>query len=297
MKRRNFLKRTGIAATGLTALGATTASAATYVPVVSTRGHFDDDANLTAGHTATDYDTDGTVPGIDTSCVSDMTVFVHGWDKKGSDSDAEAAAEDKMEHADSQLDANGYWGTTIGYSWDNNKGGGGDYGWNESQDIAQQNGPKLAQFLLDYKYYCGGTIRIVAHSLGAHVTFSALETLDVSSDWDQYGYEIDSVHLIGAAVDNERPTLEHGDGYYAVANETRATFNYYSNDDSTLSWAYNSFEFDQALGETGKESGNTAPGNYWDYDATSQVGSNHSGYLDNVSDEIVYHMDNVASYE
>ncbi|MFD1512214.1 hypothetical protein [Halomarina rubra] len=299
ISRRRFVRRTATVAAGATLLGSVggTASAATVPPYVSTRGHFDGDANLTAGHGTFDYDTVGTVPGIDGACASDLLVFVHGWKKKGDDADAEQAAREKFAHAKSTLEADGYWGTTIGYSWDNNEGSGWDSGWGTAQDIAVQNGSKLAQFLLDYKYYCGGTVRVACHSLGAEVTFSALEALDASSYWDDQGWRVESVHVLGGAVDNERPTLEHGDGYYAVANETRATFNYYSEDDNVLSTAYNTIEFDQALGETGKESGNTAPRNYTDYDATAQVGSDHSGYLDNCTDEMVYHMDNVSYFD
>ncbi|WP_435195583.1 DUF726 domain-containing protein [Natronomonas sp. EA1] len=290
MYRRRFLKGS-LAATGLAALATTSASAATYVPYVSTRGHYDDDGTLTTGHTATDYDTVGTVPGVDGGCVSDLTVMVHGWWKKGDSSEAEAAAEDKFEQADQQLDGNGYWGTVIGFSWDNDvDSDAGDYGWSTAKEVAEKNGTKLAQFFLDYKYYCGGTVRFVGHSLGARVIFSALETLDNSSYWDNNGYTIQSVHLIGAAVDNEYPTTEYAPGYYGVANETDATYNYYSQEDDVLEWVYNSYEFDQALGETGYESGNTPAPNYADRDVTAQVGDNHSGYLDNVADEIVADM-------
>ncbi|WP_254543733.1 DUF726 domain-containing protein [Halomarina pelagica] len=293
--RRQFVRRATAATAGALTLGAlgSPAAAATYVPVVSTREHFDDSATLTSGHTATDYDTDGTVPGVDVGCVDDLLVFVHGWDKKSSESEAEAAAEEKFEHADARLDAEGYWGTVVGYSWDNDKGGGVDYGWAESKEIATKNGPKLANFLTDYASACGGTIRLACHSLGARVTFSALQTLD---GWG-YADLVESVHVLGGAVDNERPTLEHGDGYDAVANVTRATFNYYSGEDDVLEWVYNSFEFDQALGETGAESGNAVPGNYTDFDATGQVGDDHSGYLDALTDEMVYHMRYVSYYD
>jgi hypothetical protein len=299
ISRRSFVRRTGAAAVGVGLLGAVSgsASAATVPPYVSTRGHFDDDANLTSGHGTFDYDTVGTVPGIDGACTTDLLVFVHGWKKKGGDSEAEQVAREKFAHAKATLEADGYDGTVVGYSWDNNVGGGWDYGWGTAKDVATQNGSKLAQFLLDYKYYCGGTIRVACHSLGAEVTFSALEALDGSSYWNDRGWAVESVHILGGAVDNERPTLEDGDGYDAVANQTRATFNYYSNDDSVLSWVYNTIEFDQALGETGKESGNTAPGNYTDYDGTSQVGSDHSGYLDNLTDEMVTHMDYISYFD
>lgn len=71
---------------------------------------------------------------------------------------------------------------------------------------------------------------------------------------------------------------------------TDATYNFHSEEDDTLEWIYNSYERDQALGETGKESGNTAPPNYEEFDATARVGDDHSRYLDNVSDEIAADM-------
>jgi pimeloyl-ACP methyl ester carboxylesterase len=291
MKRRTFLSTAVASTAGIAALGVSPAAADTYVPVVSTRGHFDDDGNHTAGHGWYDYDTEGTVPGIDTSCVGDTTVMVHGWWKKGDSSEAEAAAEEKFEECDRELDGDGYWGEVVGYSWDNDvDSDAGDYGWSTAKEVADKNGYKLAQFLLDYKYDCGSTVRLIGHSLGARVVFSALSVLDDSSYWNDAGYSLQSVHFIGGAVDNEYPTLEYEPGYYGVRNQTDVTYNYYSEEDDTLEWIYNSYEWDQALGETGRESGNTAPSNYADLDVTGQVGNDHSSYLQHCSDEIVSHM-------
>lgn len=285
--RRSVLTSIAGAGAGLAVLTSTSDLAAgqSSVPVISTRGHFDDDADLTSGHTRTDYDTDGSVPGVDTGCVSDLLVFAHGWKKKGSDAEAEQAALDKFAQADARLDGAGYGGTVVGYSWDNNLGGGFDLGWNESQRIAERNGPKLAAFLEDYASACSGTMRVGCHSLGAGVTFAALEELAASG-----GPTVDSVHLLGAAVDNERPTDEEPTSYAAVRDYTDGTYNYHSRDDDVLEWAYSTFEWDQALGETGSESGNSVPGNYADRDVTDQVGDDHSGYLENVADEIIADM-------
>ena len=168
IRRRQFLERPGVAVTGLATLGTGAASAYHNPPYVSTRGHFDDSANLTSGHTATDYDTSGDVTGVDGGCGGELTVFVHGWHKKGDDAPGTAQAE--MAHAAHQLDASGYSGTTVGYTWDNDAGGGGDYGWGTAQEVAQGNGAKLAQFALDYKLTCpSSSIRFVSHSLGAQV--------------------------------------------------------------------------------------------------------------------------------
>ena len=194
---------------------------------------------------------------MDTGCVDDVTVFIHGWDKD-SDDDAEQTAYGKIKHAGHGLYDDGYWGEVIGYTWDSEKGDGSDYGWNEAQEIAQRNGYKLAQFAVDSKYNCpDATLRFESHSPGAQVLLSCLRVLDDSSWWTDTGHQIESTHLLGAAQDNEAPTLEWPDTYYAIRDQTRASFNYYSEEDDILEWIYNTFEFDQALGETGAESGNT----------------------------------------
>ena len=293
--RRQFLKRSAVTTTGLAALvGSTGTAAASDVPLLSTRGHFDDDGELKSGYGTFEYETSGDVPGVDTGCVGDLTVFIHGWHKKGDD--APQSAHDKISQAQSELTSAGYDGTVIGLTWDNDVGGGVDYGWGEAQNAAQGNGPKLAQFLVDYKYACpSSTVRLVSHSLGAQVLLSSLRSLNGSWFTDN-GHEVYSAHPLGAAQDNEAPTKEWPDTYDAVSNVVGGMFNYHSHEDDVLQWIYNTFEFDQALGETGYEDGNTPAPNYTEYDGTSQVGDNHSGYLTNLSDEVVYHMEHVSSY-
>jgi hypothetical protein len=297
LDRRQFLKQSAATTTGLAALVASTGTAAAYdVPLVSTRDHYNDDGSLKSGETQLSYDTNGLVPGVDTSCVGDLTVFIHGWDKKSSEEDAEQAAREKIAHARDQLTANGYGGTVAGMTWDNDVGGGADYGWGTAQDVAQKNGPKLVQFAVDFTYRCpNANLRFVSHSLGAQVLLSSLRSLNGSWFTDN-GHEVHSTHLLGAAQDNEAPTQEWMDTYDAISNVVYGAFNYHSADDEVLAWIYNSYEFDQALGETGYESGNTPAPNYTEYDGTSQVGTDHSGYLDNLSDEIVYHMQYVDYY-
>ncbi|MFC4549940.1 MULTISPECIES: hypothetical protein [Halorussus] len=297
--RRQFLKRTGATTAGLAAVAASAGTATAYdVGLVSTRDHYTDDgSSLVSGETKYSYDTNGQVPGVDTGCVSDLTVFVHGWDKKSSESDAEAAAREKIRHARDSLVGAGYGGTVVGYTWDNDVGGGADYGWGEAQDVAQKNGLKLAQFAVDYKYACpNGRLRFVSHSLGAQVVLSSLRSLNATSWWHDNGHDVYSTHILGGAQDNEAPTQEWTDTYEAIRDAAVAAFNYHSHEDDVLQWIYNSFEADQALGETGYEDGNTPAPNYTEYDATSQVGNDHSGYLSNLSDEVVYHMEHVGSY-
>lgn len=54
-------------------------ASATGMPVISTRGHYDTDSGeLKSGYTKWEFETNGAVPGIDTACASDVTIFVHG---------------------------------------------------------------------------------------------------------------------------------------------------------------------------------------------------------------------------
>lgn len=287
MQRREFLRTGTAAASGLVGTAAVSGTAAAHYDsaMIRTRDHFNEDCELINGETKTSYDTDGTVPCVDEPAVDDLTVMIHGWNN--TDDDAVAKTDD-CAHA---LYGNGYWGEVVGFSWDSDKGG-----WSDAKCIAKANGPKLGQFLLDYKYYCDGTLRVVTHSLGVQVLFAALRWLDSHDTWDYYGYEVTSTHTLGAAQDNESPTKEWPDTYDAISNETTATLNYWNHEDDTLEYYFNTYEFDQALGETGKEEGNTAPCNYTDYDATSQVGDCHSCYLANLGDEMVYHMENLGDY-
>ena len=73
---------------------------------------------------------------------------------------------------------------------------------------SKDNGPKLAQFILDYMDNCKNEnkeskFRLISHSLGARVILSSLESLHKNTIWNNNNYKITSVHLLGAAVDNE----------------------------------------------------------------------------------------------
>lgn len=284
--RRRFLKTTAATFAGLTVFGATSGAAAS-TPYISTRDHFDDDANLTSGHTARGYDTSGDVPVVDSGSASEVFVFAHGWDKNSDNPEQDAL--EKIAKADTKLTEAGYDCEVVGYTWDSDKGDGWEFGWFEAQEIAQKNGRKLAQFALDVKRASPGTtVRFTSHSLGAQVIFSALRTLDSRSAWTDSGYTIETMHPFGAATDNEVPGKEEGrDTYEAIQESAGHVYNYYNAADDVLQWVYNTIEFDQALGETGLEGGDTSAANYTDRDVESQVGDDHGNYLDTIADDIV----------
>lgn len=290
MQRRQFLATTGATLAGTAVVGSATATAArTVPPYITTRGQFDQDTGeLNSGYTTTEYDTVDTIPGFGGTSSSDLTVMIHGWSKNNDD--PEAAARDRFADTKYYLEQAGYTGDVIGYSWDNDAGDGVDYGWSEAQVAAQGNGPKLAQFAYDWKQATGGNIRFTSHSLGAQVLFSAIRSVDDRADWNDAGHQIRTVHPFGAATDNEVPTYENEETYYATYYQVGQAHNYYNEADDVLQWVYNSFEWDQALGETGAESGNYIPPNYTDYDRTDSVGDEHGTYLEHIAPQLVSHM-------
>ena len=81
-------------------------------------------------------------------------------------------------------------------------------GWTTAKEIANENGPKLAQFILDYKDSCKQqqnsdvNISLIGHSLGSRVILSSLASLNDNAKWNEMNFNITSVHLLGAAVDN-----------------------------------------------------------------------------------------------
>lgn len=284
--RRTFLKRTSAAAIGVGMFGGLadrTTAAAVLPPTVSTRGYYSVNARADAvradGYAKTDYDTLGDIPGLDTEC-EEVVILVHGWNSN----DEEA----KRMFGESvlKLTNSGYSGGLIGYSWDSKVST--PYIWKGRQDIAIENGTHLAQFIVNLRKACmDHRIHLLGHSLGAEVILNALSVLNRRDDWLEL-YKLHSVCLIGAAVHNEMPAAIP---YYGgIRYETGRMFNFHSTKDTALRLIYPGMEYDQALGRTGIESGEEPPKNYTDIDVTDSVGTDHSGYLDYASDEIVNRM-------
>jgi pimeloyl-ACP methyl ester carboxylesterase len=219
-----------------------------------------------------------------------MTIFVHGWDND------EAGAHNKAKHVESELSDAGYSDKVVEYTWDSDTGvwNWDDTGWNEGKEIANGNAYALADACKDIKDSCPDmNLRLVGHSLGCRVVLRALDLLHGDYwGWGQYGYQIKSTHLLGAAVPWWWPDKDYyGD---AIWGQTTACINYHAADDDVLSWYYDSYEGHDALGEHGAKG--RGPCNYHDYDADSQV-HGHGEYFDNLGDEIDYHMDHINLYD
>jgi esterase/lipase superfamily enzyme len=273
--RRRFLTTVGAGlaglgvATGTAAAGgsAETLDAPSDYPRISTRDHFEitwwGSVERADGESSVSYDVEGDWSGY--ASAPELVVFVHGWK---SDDDTDDGI-DRAYTAGEALADEGYDGFDVGFTWDSDKGGGIDQGWYEAQEIANENGPKLAYFVYRWNRNGGAPVRLVCHSLGAQVTLSALSTL---RDWGRADAVEDAV-LLGGAADNEACAVdgEYGPGAAYAAGEV---VNCHKEDDDVLRWAYSLGEFNRAVGETGVEG--TPPDNWTDVDVTDRVPDHYS---------------------
>jgi pimeloyl-ACP methyl ester carboxylesterase len=298
-----------------------------YPILISTRGHFDNNTGeLLANHTTTDYNATN-VPGLEVGqCPPELVIFVHGSWVDGSKTGFESASE-IFNRTKISLEKNNYNNPLAGFSWDSNttirqtK----TNGWIALKLIAKENGPKLAQFLLDFMNKCanqGSKVRIIAHSLGARVVLSALETLNNNQQWNSKHFKIASVHLLAAAVDDEEvstnpfyivknPPLdtssilkppvnlsvlkdlkESYDVYgiksaygTAIENVVEKFFNLYSSKDALLILLYPPAELDNPLGLRGAQAGISLPSNYNEKNVTNMIPPFCDANGDNMADK------------
>jgi pimeloyl-ACP methyl ester carboxylesterase len=239
------------------------------------------------------------VPGLQSSqCPKEMVVLVHGiWVGGRIYIYGVNAVEDSSEifdRARMSLAHNHYTNPLVGFSWDSNTKISIDgSGWNIGKLIAKHNGPKLAQFILDYMNTCkqrnqDTKIRLIGHSMGARVILSALESLDINQQWNRNNFKISSVHLLGAAVDDEEVSknilyivknpssllftpLESFDPYgvksaygKAIEDVVLRFYNLYDPQDKLLGDPnlYQFYDQDKPLGLNGAQGGIAIPSNY-----------------------------------
>jgi len=258
-------------------------------PIISTRGHFDLGSGALINPSPTSYETNGDIPGLeDGGCPDSLVVYVHGFDNTAD------SAIGKFNIAKKSFDFNGFTQPVVGFSWDSNTGL--LFGFNTAKFIAEQNGLKLGQFFLDFKNACSNSdIRLVGHSLGPRVIFFTLTSLNANAQWNNQNYQITSVHLLGAAVDNEFVSLNPSDGKGIAIEAVTCEFqNKFDPEDDVLEIFYIIEEFDIALGEDGAELGIPLPENYREQNVQLEIsrdidgdgindlanlGDNHFGYV------------------
>lgn len=269
-------------------------------PLVSTRGHFSlDTGELRSGRNGTDYDASdipGLQPGI--SCPKEAAIYVHGvWTGIGSFSANLESETGIFDRASMSLAINNYSIPVIGFSWDSNTTiTANGIGWSIAKKIAQDNGPKLAHFLFDYKSTCPDTeVRIIAHSLGAKVVLNALQDLTGNQGWNSSrNFKVESVHLMGAAVDDEQVSTDPSDAddpaekVYGQSIESQVIrfYNFFDTQDNALEEPfYPNYEGGEtALGLNGAEQGVSLPRNYQDIDVTEEISLLKDANGDNTCD-------------
>jgi hypothetical protein len=257
-------------------------------PIIFTRGHFDLDSGALINPSPTSYETSGDIPGLEVGgCPDDLVVYVHGWDNTAD------SAIGKFNIAKKSFVFNDFTDPVVGFSWDSNTG---LFDFDDAKLIAEQNGLKLGQFVLDFKNTCSNSdIRLVGHSLGPRVIFFTLTSLNGNAQWNNQNYQIVSVHLLGAAVDNEFVSMDPSDGKGIAIEAVVCEFhNKFDSEDDILEIFYVIEEFDFALGEDGAEGGIPLPQNYNEQDVRLEIsrdtdgdgindvpnlGDNHFGYV------------------
>jgi hypothetical protein len=228
------------------------------------------------------------------NCPNEIAIYVHGvWTSEGN-------AKEQTERVNLSLNSLNYTIPVIGYTWDSNTHFSIEYtsisqeGWSVAKIIANKNGPLLAKYIIDFKDNCPNSdIRILAHSLGSRVVLSSLEYLSTHQNTfvNQSSKIIKSVHLMGAAVDNEEVslnsiagfnnpfpwfaipscTIDKSDVKFAYGNAIQEVvedfYNLVNSDDNVLQLFYPCAEGgNYALGQTGKDMilSVQAPTNYHD---------------------------------
>jgi hypothetical protein len=245
---------------------------------ILTRGHFDyrSTGQLIQGHNITDYTYSSDLANNNNSKISkeftcppekEIAIYIHGaWTD-------EQAANEQFNRTAMSLINNNYTIPLIGFSWDSNTPVNKE-GWVIAKDIAEKNGPKLAQFVLDFKNKCRDTdIRIIAHSLGAQVVNSTLASLSSNQQWDKKtGSNITSIHLLGAAIDRSSVAANTTLGK-AIDKLVSDFYNLRNSEDNMLEYVYSSVDQHDALGLLGISHSMPLPKNYYEREVNSELPS------------------------
>ena len=197
----------------------------------------------------------GHINQLKNDCPNESAIFIHGWGNN------HFKAKERLDRVKLSLEYNNYNIPLIGFSWDSDKK------WELAKFIAKENGPKLANFIIDYIFGCKNdhnkdvNIRLISHSLGARVILSALDALHTNTIWNNNNLKITSVHLLGAAVDsNEVSKYSFNidsdyikDAYgNAIQDEVIRFYNLYNPEDNFLQIVYPFYD-NTALGKDGRQ--------------------------------------------
>ncbi|RNJ80207.1 MAG: DUF726 domain-containing protein [Nitrosopumilus sp. H8] len=180
----------------------------------------------------------------------ELVIMVHGLRNDGAGAVAKAVI------AKNRLRKLGYGHPVIGFSYDSNTTGAHLVKHSRralavGQKIAKKNGRNLGLFIRDFKRDSPDTrIRLLGHSLGSQVIYSALGYISDAADI------VESVHLFGASIPSNSLSVRRGS---AVQRAVRKKItNHYAPADNVLLQADDSGHVPGPLGLNGA-SGTTIP--------------------------------------
>jgi probable HAF family extracellular repeat protein len=216
------------------------------------------------------------IPGLGGPCAPEVAVAIHGWTNPPDE------GQDKFQRARRGLRHLGYPHPVIGFTWAADQNSLHDlFGFDDGKKEADRSALGFALALQAMKHACPEMkIRLMAHSLGGRVLYQILRKFDTAPElvpWRQAGHKVTSVHFLAAAVDNEIP-MTNDDAGRAIERQATWVFNYFSDEDDILEFAFSGAEADNALGETGIENHQYAPYNYTDRDVEKEMGNKHFDY-------------------
>jgi hypothetical protein len=225
------------------------------------------------------------------NCPTDLAIYIHGvWAEEPQAIEQYERVKGSYQLALNSLGQNIQPMPVVLYSWDSDTpidilG----IGWDIAKDIANGNGQFLANSIIELNNDCHSNlgIHIIAHSLGARVVLSALRELGTTN------LKINSVHLIGAAVDNEeismntsdtRDSLHDDDVVYgdAIASHVTKFHNLFDPEDDRLQNGREPYEYypfyenDTAIGAEGAQPGIARPPNYIERNVINEIPENTS---------------------
>jgi hypothetical protein len=245
------------------------------------------------------------------NCPPELAIYVHGvWAN-------EDEAKEQTERVALSLRKEGSNIPVIGFSWDSDTIQNPN-GWEIAKVIANENGPILAKFIDSFKDECQESkLRIIAHSLGSRVTLSAIQSLsDNNIAPTTPSKTIASVHLLGAAIDDEQVSIDESlcndnepplkCSGVAIDSQVENFFSLYNPEDNMLvpeeilfdpfpllpfdefiivyPSPYQSTEHDDPLGSNEVKSILNEPSNYNEYSVLSKIRHDDDANKDKICD-------------
>lgn len=224
---------------------------------------------------------------------NETAIYIHGeWTD-------EKSASEQLNRIAMSIRANNYEIYLIGFSWDSNSAISRD-GWQTAKIAAEKNGLKLAQIIVDFKTRCKDiNIRLIAHSLGANVVNSTLVTLNNNEKWTNNGFKITSVHLLGAAINNNAISRNTTLGK-AIEKVVDDFYNLYDPEDNMLEYVYSHIVNQGALGLLGAQHNLPLPRHYHERNIESELvpipDADANGSLDCFDSFVILPGDNHCGY-